>query len=388
MHILIITDVYPGAGRYSGAWVQIQARALARQHRVSVLTPLHIRWRDVHAQPSLCARLRTIFQPMMVSDDEGVTVYRLPLWSVSGVRPFSYLATSFWHARLIDWDTVDVLHAHWAIPTGFIAAVLSRVHQKPFVVTEHAGHVEAWIARLPGRLMMHWTMKQARRVLVVSESLQHRIERAGIVVPFDVVPNPVDANLFRLPAHAPKRQQGRLRLLWISGFDPVYYRRKGGPQLMHALAQVRTQASVDVSLTIIGDGPAKDECVALGQQLGIADSCHFVGALPSEQVREWMHRSDALVLASLSESFGVVLIEAMACGLPVVATRCGGPEELVMPDTGILVEAGSAQALADGIIHLAETYTRFDPAHIAAYAHRRFHPDTIVSQLNQVYAVL
>lgn len=374
VHILIFTSQYtrsdPVASR---PFVHQQALALARTHRVTVVAPKF-------------ARLTELFERLCVvaTEDTGV-VYRPRCWYVKGIWWLFYTLTCFWCTRKINWDTVDVVHAHFSIPAGFAAALLSHWHRKPFVLTEHWGQFGAVVSSPVRRQTIHWTIKQAQRVLVVSRALQRDIEAQGMTAHFVVVPNVVDPKTFYPVSQSVNRASGPIHLLWVGGFRPDYYVRKGGPELLRAIALARPRLPEGTRVTLVGDGSARAESQASAQLLGIADVCDFVGALPHTQVRDWMQRCDALVLSSLSESFGVVLIEAMACGKPVIATRCGGPEEIVVPEVGILVEPGNAQALADGIVRLVENYESFDPAQIAAYACTHFNPERVAGMLTRVY---
>jgi glycosyltransferase involved in cell wall biosynthesis len=248
------------------------------------------------------------------------------------------------------------------------------------------GDVDTWLSSLPRHITIHWTIKQAARLLTVSKTLQRRIERHGIVARAAMsLPNVFDPTLFHPDPSYHREPASPLHLLWVGGFKPDYYRRKGGPDLLHAVALAYPHLKQAICLTLIGGGPARGECETLARNLGIADTCHFLGELPYTQVRDQMQHCDALVLASLSESFGAVIIEAMACGKPVIATRCGGPEEIVTPETGLLIEPGDKQALAEAIIELSTTIEAYDPEHIVAHVYRHYHPERVANKLTHVY---
>jgi L-malate glycosyltransferase len=382
MHVLVFTAIYTRHASAKGnpplqqsrPFVQEQVRALSQTHRVTVVTPERVRLSELFER---CP-------PFEV--EESWVVYRPRYLHVRGIWWILYFLTSLWCAFKIDWETVDVIHAHQEIPAGFVAAWFSLWYRKPLVLTLHRGEEYAsFVAPLVKRLVTQWTIERAQRVVVVSRSLQRQIESVGIKGHFTVVPNIVDTNIFCPLQQTVDDIVGPVHLLWVGGFKPEYYRRKGGRELLRAVAITRPYLPNDIRLTLIGGGAAKVESEALAHNLDIADVCNFVGELSHKQVSDWMQRCDMLVLASHSESFGVVLIEAMACGKPVVATRCGGPEEIVTPETGILVETCDPQALAEGIIRLVDTYDQFDPQQIAAYAHTNFNPERVAGILTQVY---
>ena len=352
--------------------MQQQALALSHSQQVTVIAPEF-------------ARLTGVLRRGCAADaEETGAVYRPRCWYVRGIWWLFYLVTSFWCSRRIEWDSVDLVHAHWSIPSGFTAALLSRWYNKPFVLTEHAGQFDTLVKPLARRRAVHWTLKQAQRILVVSHALQRSIEGVGVSGNFVVIPNIVDPEIFFPLERQGHGLEGAMHLLWVGSFNS--HLNKGVPELLEAVALARGRLVEGFRLSLAGDGAARQEMEATARQLRIDDICDFLGALPHVDVRDQMQQCDGLILSSLRESFGVVLIEAMACGKPVVATRCGGPEEIVTPEVGILVEPGSAQSLADGILQLHGTYESFDPTRIAAYAHLRFAPERVTNLLLNVYA--
>ncbi len=138
-------------------------------------------------------------------------------------------------------------------------------------------------------------------------------------------------------AHAP-------RLLFVGLLDEV----KGVQVLLRAFARVHA-AHPGARLDIVGDGPRRGEYEALASELGVAAAVRFHGALTRDAIAPMMREADLLVLPSRTETFGIVVVEALACGLPVVATRVGALPELVDSAAGVLVDPADPVALADGI---------------------------------------
>jgi len=120
-------------------------------------------------------------------------------------------------------------------------------------------------------------------------------------------------------------------------------------------------------------------------QSGLQDSVKLRGRYTPEQLEMELPKYDALVLPSLRESFGIVLIEAMACGLPVLATRCGGPEHIVTSETGLLVAPGSSEELAKGLEELDAKWSSYDSVAIRGWAESRYSVDTVVKSYFTVY---
>ena len=124
----------------------------------------------------------------------------------------------------------------------------------------------------------------------------------------------------------------------------------------------------NIVLTIIGDGPEKSNLQLLSQKLQINDRVNFIGYQKKAVVADVIRDHDALVLSSDVETFGVVLVEAMTVGLPVIATKCGGPESIVLPETGILIEPNNSTELYTAMKNIIDKYDEFDSIKIREIA--------------------
>jgi glycosyltransferase involved in cell wall biosynthesis len=375
MHIVVLTPLYPGPKTpHKGTFVYQQIQALSKRHQITVIAPV----------------LATSKAPSFgceVFKERNWQVYHPRCWYVPGVWSALYVPVVFWCTRDLEWDEVDLIHAHFSIPTGFTGIWLSRWYRKPLVLTEHTGDFEFWTKSPARRWGMYWTMKRADRLIVVSHDLKRRIISAGFHANFSVVPNIVDTKEFH-QSSGPKRENGIFNFLWVGRFeDRHYYTRKGGPELLQAIARARSELELhrSVLFTLVGDGHLRAAVETEAARLGISDICRFVGRLSHLEVRDQMQECDALVAPSRSESFGVVLIEAMACGKPVLSTYCGGPEEIVTPKTGVLVSPNDPAALAKGMVRMVESYDVFNSQDIASYARKNFNPDSIAEMLVKIY---
>src|SRR5207302_144452 len=128
-------------------------------------------------------------------------------------------------------------------------------------------------------------------------------------------------------------------------------------------------------LRIVGEGPIRDGLERLCAERGIAGQVDFLGLLPASGVREELLAADAFVLASEVETFGVVVIEALACGRPVVVTASGGPDHLITAANGVLVPTGDPSALRDALREMRRRAAAYDPVTIRSDALRLYGPD-------------
>jgi L-malate glycosyltransferase len=222
----------------------------------------------------------------------------------------------------------------------------------------------------------------ASAVLPVSYALQKAIERYGIHAHFQVIPNVADTTLFFPSSHVRKDGNPK-RILFVGKLVEV----KGLPDLLHALVRLRGKRD-DWHLDIVGNGDARAEYERLALNLRLCDKVSFHGLKTKQEVAEFMQQSDLFVLSSLYETFSAPAAEALACGTPVLATRCGGPEEFVIKDVGLLVPPGDPDTLCEGLDYMLDNLNLYSCRRISEYAIERFSAECVGAQLHGVYEAL
>lgn len=160
--------------------------------------------------------------------------------------------------------------------------------------------------------------------------------------------------------------------------------RKGFAELIEAFRRSFGQMP-HVSLVIAGDGEEQPHLQALIQQLHLERQVTLTGRLPREEVARLLARCDAFVLASHAETFGIVFIEAMATGMPAIGTVCGGPEDIITPESGYLIPPGDVGLLAEKMKLLYDRYETFDQAAIRRSIAERFDFGLAGQKLKAVY---
>jgi starch synthase len=268
----------------------------------------------------------------------------------------------------------SLVHVHVLLRTGLLAWALRVVHGLPYVVTEH------WTLYLPQRraalgglrrVLSRLVVRRAGALHTVSKALADAMAEVGIRASHThVIANVVDTTLFRPApgAHAPAAAR---RLLHVSAFHDAVKNLSG---VLRVVARLRP-AWPGLQLRVAGYGPDEQRLRHYAAELGLlADgTVTFLGKLPHAAVAAEMQQATALVSFSRAETFGCVLLEARACGRPVVATRAGSVPELFEPAGvfGLLVEPDDEAALATALAHMLGAAGHFDPARLQADAAAR-----------------
>jgi glycosyltransferase involved in cell wall biosynthesis len=241
----------------------------------------------------------------------------------------------------------SLIHAHCARWGGAAARDLAEKYELPYVVTEHSsayqrGKVTKW-----QKPIIRKCFEDAAAVWAVSNAFKQQLEPYVGDARVGVMPNMVDTDFFREPPQ-PRTNQP-FTFLCIASLTP----NKGIDVLLNSFCKA-FRGDLGVRLIIGGDGPERQKLEQLTEDLRIDSQVQFYGVMSREEVRDAMWEANTLVSASYIETFGIVLIEAMATGLPVVATRSGGPQDIVRPDVGRLVPTGDSDALAEALVQIIE----------------------------------
>lgn len=264
----------------------------------------------------------------LVNDGGIVTNLRLHRWKLLLVPSF-VLAQAWWAWQLCKREKVDVIHAHWLIPQGLIAACLQRLLNAPipFVVTSHGADLYALRAR-PLQLLKRLVLRQACSATVVSRAMRDEMAQLGAdIADVAVVPMGVDMVDRFVPADA--RQRSRAELLFVGRL----VEKKGLRYLLEALPAVLREQP-DVTLTIAGFGPDEAPLKAKVSELGLQEVVRFMGAVPQKELPAFYQRAALFVAPFIKAESGdqeglpVALMEAIACGCPAVAGDVAGLQDI------------------------------------------------------------
>lgn len=343
MRLLIVTSQFPIAGEPNrGRPIYQTVRELSRLAQVRVLSPVatYPRW----AQPrSYLYRASDEHHSVPGCDVEYVRYPALPAVS----RPFNGRLCARAIAAPLRAFAPDLVLSYWLYPDAYGAMLAARQAEVPLVVGARGSdlRVRDAISRRLTRPVLH----AARRLLVVSEDLGRVAERDYGAHPDRIraIPNGCDASIF----HPADRAEARRALDLPADAEVVTYvgrlvPEKGLRELLAATGALRASRP-RLQLVLVGEGPMHAELAALAAAGELP--VRFAGTRPPVEVARWMCASDLVTLPSYSEGHPNVLVEALACGRPVVATPVGGIPEVVDAASGVLVPARDPAALAEGL---------------------------------------
>jgi len=364
--VLFLPAWYPSSDRpLFGIFVKEHAQAARLYDDVAVL----------YGEPS--PSRDGLFQ-CWFAEEEGLPTWRfrfrgLPVPKTWFVLYGAMLFKAFQRVRR-EWGRPDLIHA--VEMGGALGAwLLRQAYGIPYVVSEHwTAFVRHDLTR-PQAALARWTFSRAQRVLGENRNFPREFARYGINCGFHWVPNCVDLNLFYPP---PAHQDRELMVLHGSFMD----KKKRVTDLVRAFAQVRPEFP-QARLELVGDGEERSLAERLAGELLSPRSYVFHGLLPKPRLAELMRRATVFALPSQYENQACVLLEAMACGTPVIATPVGDIPYIVGPEQGILVEPGDLDGLAAALRAVLGGETTFQASGIAAYAARNFSREAVGRLLHE-----
>jgi len=268
----------------------------------------------------------------------------------------------------------DLIHAHFAYTAGFAAARAGRRLRIPVVVTVHGSDINYYTRRNPRNFIAAcytvWGLRHSTVITAVSQYLKNKVSALGVATErITVIPNGIQETVF-FPRgdKAVLRRQLQLPetdILFI--YAGNFTRVKGLEILLNAFAQVQAKLS-NAKLIMVGNGELESDLRQQAKISGLEKKIIWVGQKPHDQIPLWMSAADFFVLSSLSEGYGLVLLEALACGTPVIASQVGGVVDvLVSAELGIMVPSGDNEKFADAMLEAAGK--SWDKNKLVAYAH-------------------
>ena len=375
LHVLVIPTWYPnGKDKLIGIYHKTFCKALVENVEVDV-NMLYIDRQGIKQLPKY---------PFMKKryDDvyEGYTVYIRRMMSLSKlgykvqVRAYTKTVEKLFKEYVKIKGKPDVIHAHVAVPAGYAAAYIGKKYGIPVIVTEHAFR---HFSNPDAKEFVDFVMENTR-FTCVSEYLRTML-REKHNISAEVLANVVDTSVFSKPKKPCNDEV--FRLVTVSALRPG----KCVDDTIKALRMLRDSGEIgEFEFTVVGTGEAEGIYRQAMDDLDMNDCVNFVGRKTPEEASEYLSCADALVIASNIETFGIPAIEALAAGVPVVTTRCKGPEGFLDEKCAEFCEIENPEDLARAIKRMYDRRGTFDEDYLRSVADR-FGSKAIAQQAYEMY---
>ncbi len=368
MKILLLTHSYPDKiNSWRGSFIKEQAEALSMNHNVIVV---YFSIDYEHFAP---------FSPYSFSKIQtgNLTEYTVTIKKFFPVvNQVNYLLKTyrFIDKEILQYEKPDLINSHLSYPAGFLGTIIQKKKKIPNFITEHsriASYFRSWFHK---RCVIY-ALRNTSCIIPVSISLKTEILGFSNR-PLNVIYNIVDTRQFHFN---PSKVLNILNIGFLGGLGN---NNKGLDILLAAVYLLKNK---NVILHIGGKGSLSDAYKAMSRKLGIDGLCKFYGEIPRTDISDFYSKLDLFVLPSRYETFGIVLIEAMASGLPVIATKCGGPQEIVSPETGMLIEKNNSEELAEAISTISKNLYQYNKVVIRSYAEEKFGQSAFIERITSLY---
>lgn len=365
--LLVIPSSYPAyASEISGVFVLDYLRSVTDHCEITVLNA-NVKGGGKQVEEVTLFGFRTII----------LSVGRIPWLPFS--KMLAYLAMIIKGAGLeaIKDREFDLIHVHGSTMHGLLAARIAKKRNIPFVVTEHTGP----FSKISGNPIFYTFSKRniekANCLLTVSNDLLNQIKNSGIRPKKSIVTfNPVATDVF-----VPKLdKQPSYTFIFVGRYEPY----KGAMRVLKAFDRLPKEAHL-WKLKLIGGGPEKEEMTAYVSKHGLQQRVEILGQLDKPEIAAHLGNAAVFVFPSEHETFGIVIAEAMACGLPVIVGDRTAPKEFVGKDHGILVNPTSVDEICEAMRKMTGYHGQFDPNVIRNHVVNKFSFSNFGTSMVNIY---
>lgn len=377
MRVLLLPSWYPSNERpLNGVFFKEQAEALYKEGIEVIVLSINIE--DIRK-----INFKKKLNSLEISYENGIKVYRYNTYNYFPKMQELYLN---YYSRIVkklvkiiaeEDGKIDLVHIHSALDMG-IAYDKSGIDY-PYVITEHSTKYSRNLINNVQKKYLPNVFKKANRVLVVGNGLKNDISTYVNKKRIEIIPN-----LVKMPKGdlLKVKKENRKRFRFFSLGFLTY--KKGMDLLIEAFNLGKDKLN-DVELLIGGDGEERNNLKKLIDNYGLNNSIKLLGELNREEVAINMQECDCFILASRNETFGIVYIEAMNFGKPVIATITGGPDTFINEKCGLLVENENVEAIKNAMIKMYKEYEKYDKDYISSFCENNFSEKVVATRLISIY---
>ena len=383
MNILFLASYYPNRVRQTGPFMRRHAEAISEYCNVYVLTSdpdfslKDRKYEIITLEENSLKVVRVYYNPNTLNIPVIKSIIRF-------IRFFLGLLKGY-HMISKQWSKPDLVHLNVIHPSGIFAIWLKIIHRLPLIITEHSSLFinENFTKQFfLNRLFQKLILSISDKITTVSRIQGETMVKFKLIKKFEVVPNVINTAIFSVKNKKTKNHP--IEILHVSNLQHW----KGIENILKAIQIVSTQRQ-DFILRIVGDGANRSYYEKLAESLFIKNKfVNFEGYKSETEVASFMRSADFFVLNSESESFCCVMLEAMACGLPIIAPDCGAIPENMDKQKGILMPDRSVDSLTAAISTMLNNYARYNSKEMAATISKKFPPEVVGKQFYQIYQSL
>jgi glycosyltransferase involved in cell wall biosynthesis len=272
----------------------------------------------------------------------------------------------------------DIVHLH-SFMSGEFAIWIKEKYNIPYVVTEHFSGFARKTISVANLNIAKKIYSLSSYNIAVSEQFKNLLHNEFDIC-FNYIPNIVNIDFFNVKEKKATKQFNFINIAFLDT-------KKNQAMLIRAFTK-SFKNQLQVRLTIVGNGQEYSNLKNLIKKLNMEDQIFLYGKANREEVKMLLQKSDAFVLSSQYETFGVVVIEAMSCGLPVIATKCGGPESIITLDKIGLLSDMDENDLSNKLTYMYKNKSIYDSDYIRNHVVKNFSEETVVNQLIKIYKVV
>lgn len=329
---------------------------------------------------------------LYIDTEDGLKVIRSVYWKIPGneelnIRLWVRSTVRLFRRYTRNFGLPDLILAHSAMWAGLAAARIFKENNVPYIITEHRS-LFVWekdAARKMVKSIYIPHLKEAyslcKNLIIVSDSMKSGLLELfpELMNKMQVIPNMVNGSYFNFPEKSRKNDTfiflSAGRLSAVKGLDII----------IGAFEELIKKTDRKVILRIAGRGEIREQLEKQVQQNKLTERVIFLGRVTRDKIVQEMQEANCLILGSSYEAFGVVLIEAMSTGLPVIATRSGGPESILNESCGFLVESGNVEELTGTMLRMILEYDRFNQQNIRGMTLKYYGSQIIAEKYLEVF---
>jgi glycosyltransferase involved in cell wall biosynthesis len=320
-----------------------------------------------------------IFTMQITLGNVNINNYFLKAFSIIVKNNVLFLTLKAFKIFKKEFGAPHIIHSHVILPSGIFSLLINLMTRIPYVITEHSGPFSIHLNTRLKRFLCKIILARSRKIIPVSEFLMNNMYTFFSSSKYEVVPNVVDTKIF-FPYEECKKDEQKKKILHVSLLNDKIKNISG---IIRAIVQI-SKTRDDFEFLIVGDGPDRQELERLSRTLDPDEKfIFFLGSKSEMELARIMRESDFFILNSEKETFSIVTAEALSSGIPVISTRCGGPEEYINVSNGIILE--TQNSLETSIYYMLDNFKKYNSRMLHEEIEKKFAYSVVGKKFFNIY---